>query len=197
LRGDQARQGQGVAREPLPGYPPGLERSARLADGREVFIRPIVPDDAGELAEAIKTADPDTLRRRFLGSAPPVTSKVLEHLTVVDYRTRFALVAWDATTGRGVGVARYEGLGDGTAEVAVAVDPAWRRVGLAAILVDMLAEAAIERGIHRFTASYRADNRPVAALLAGVGGASLIRHGIAESEIALDRDQPDPPARRS
>ena len=35
-----------------------------------MLIRPILPSDAPELADAIKTADPDTLRSRFLGGAP-------------------------------------------------------------------------------------------------------------------------------
>jgi len=50
--------------------------------------------------------------------------------------------------------------------------------------------------VHRFTASWRAAKRAVAAPLAGVAGTSLIRPGIAES-VALDGDQPDPPWRRS
>jgi GNAT superfamily N-acetyltransferase len=197
LTGDENGRGRGVAGEPIPGYPREFERSARLADGREVFIRPIVPDDADDLAEAIETADPETLRRRFMGSAPPVTPAVLEYLTVVDYVTRFALVARDAVTGRGVAVGRYEALGDGSAEIAIAVDPGWRRIGLAMILVDLLAEAALDRGIDSFTASYLADNLPVAALLAEAGGASLVREGIAESEVALNRDRLDRPEQRS
>ncbi len=162
-----------------------------LSDGRRVFIRPIVPADAPELGEAIRAADPETLHRRFLGAPPKVTPRLLEHLTSVDYLHRFALVARDARTGHGVAVARYEGSGDSTAEVAVVVHPGWRRVGLATVLVRLLARAAINRGFHAFSASYLAENRPVAALLTDAGGAgtALIRQGLAEAKIAPERER--------
>lgn len=153
---------------PLPGgYPSGWETAVRLADGRSVDIRPIVPDDAPELADAIRTADPETLRLRFLGSAPRLTPQLLEHLTTVDYVTRFALVARHA--GRGVAIARYEQLepdGDvpATADVAVAVDRHWRGVGLATVLVEQLARRAQECGITHFSALFSAANRPVSEL---------------------------------
>lgn len=174
------------------GYPAAYERSLRLRDGRTVRVRPILPSDAPELAEAIRAADPDTLRRRFLGSSPRITPRLLTWLTTVDYVRRFALVAFDPATGRGIAVARYETLDEaGVAEVAVAVDPAWRRVGLATRLVELLAEAALERGVHSFGASYLAQNRPVEAMLAhaGSGAKHLIAHGVAELAVAIDRER--------
>jgi GNAT superfamily N-acetyltransferase len=174
-----------------PGYPRALERKLWLSDGRQVFVRPILPSDRQALAEAIRTADADTLRRRFLGATPKVTPQLLTRLTTVDYVHRFALVAGDPHTGRGTAIARYEPVAETVAEVAVAVDPAWRRVGLATVLVEMLAEAAVNRGVHTFSALYLAENRPVAALadLAGEAGQRLIHQGIAEVAVALDRDQ--------
>jgi RimJ/RimL family protein N-acetyltransferase len=179
----------------VPGYPAEFERSVRLRDGRTVSVRPVTPADAEDLAKAIRTADAETLRRRFLGRAPSVTPKLLNYLTIVDYVTRFALVARDARTGQGAGIARYESLGDGRAEVAVVVDPAWRQVGVATALVRLLAEAAAGRGIHTFTAYYLAENRAVETLLAEAGSTGFVREGIAEREIALDREPPAHPAR--
>jgi RimJ/RimL family protein N-acetyltransferase len=175
------------------GYPSEYERRLRLLDRRMVAIRPVVPADAGELATAILTADPDTLRRRFLGGPPPVTRALVVRLTTVDYVHRFALAAADVHTGRGVAIARYEATGEGVAEIAVAVDPTWRRIGLATAMVELLAQAALDHGIHTFTASYFAASRPVAALLALTGGADrlLIRQGIGEAAVELDRGQVD------
>ena len=162
-----------------PGYPTEYQQKEVLRDGRRVLIRPILPGDAPELAEAIKTADPDMLRRRFLGGPPPLTPALLAHLTVVDYVRRFALVAVDMDSGRGVAVARYEPVGEGVAEIAVAVRPAWQRVGLGTLLILLLAKAASERGVHTFTASYLAENQPVAALVedAGARGTQVIEAG--------------------
>ncbi len=130
------------------GYPDSYETALRLADGRRVSVRPILPSDAPELAEAIRTADPETLHARFLGGPPPLTEAVLDRLTRLDYSHRFALVARDRR-GRGVAVARYTALpesaaGKRAAEVAVAVDPSWREVGLATELIRMLARRALE-----------------------------------------------------
>jgi GNAT superfamily N-acetyltransferase len=172
-----------------PGYPREYERRLRLKDGRTVVVRPVVPDDGPLLAEAMLTADPDTLRRRFLGGAPRVTSALVARLTTLDYVRRFALAAADERTGRGVAIARYEAVNGGVADVAVVVDPAWRRVGLTTALVELLAQAALDRGIHELSATYLAENRPVSALLALTGGTGsrLIRQGIAEVAVALDR----------
>jgi GNAT superfamily N-acetyltransferase len=177
------------AEELPPGYPKEYRLEEVLHDGRRVSVRPILPRDAPELAEAIRTADPDTLRRRFLGGPPPLTPALLEHLTVVDYVRRFALVAFDADSGHGVAVARYEPAGEGVVEVAAAVTLEWRGVGLGTLLILLLAKAAAERGIHTLSASYLAENPPVTALVEDVGGLGkqVITQGIAEFSLALDR----------
>ncbi len=176
-----------------PGYPREYERRLRLRDRRSVVIRPVIPADSTELAAAIRTADPDTLRQRFLGGAPHPTALQVDRLTTLDYVHRFALAAADERSGKGVAIARYGVIQDGVAEVAVVVDPAWRRVGLATALVEMLAQAALDRGIHEFSAIYLAENRPITALLASTAAADpqRIRQGIAEVAVALDRAQVD------
>lgn len=149
----------------LAGYPAGLEADIRLADGRRVHVRPILPSDAPALREAIEQADEETIRLRFLGGRPPLTPALLRHLTEVDYDRRLALVAFDPS-GRGVGIARYEGReGSAEAEIAVAVAPEWRGVGLATRLLALLGHAAIVRGVERFTASYYSENRAVSELI--------------------------------
>jgi hypothetical protein len=109
-----------------PGYPREYERELRLRDGRIVWVRPVLPTDAPQLGEAIRTADPETLRRRFLGGPPHVTPALLVHLSIVDYQRRFALVAMDSATAHGIAIARYEQMEEAVAEVAVAVDAAYR-----------------------------------------------------------------------
>jgi RimJ/RimL family protein N-acetyltransferase len=175
-----------------PGYPREYERRLQLRDGRIVAVRPVIPADAPQLATAILTADPDTLRRRFLGGPPHVTPALAARLTTLDYVRRFALAAGDERTRQGVAIARYETFNHSdVADLAVAVDPAWRRVGLATALIELLAQAALDHGIHEFSASYLAENRPVEALLALTGGTGrqLIQQGIAEVVVALNREQ--------
>jgi hypothetical protein len=61
---------------------------------------------------------------------------------------------------------------------------------LATALVELLAQAALDRAIREFVASYLATSRPVAALVALTNRAhkTLISQGIAEVAIALDRE---------
>lgn len=161
-----------------------------LRDGRRVYVRPIVPSDAQALATAIREADPETLYHRFFTARPHITPAILARLTTLDYLHRFALIAADPSTGRGVAVARYSEVEAGSADVAIVVDPAWRRVGLATALIEILARAALDRGVHTFTADYLAENEPVSALchLTG-GGHAHVHEGIAEYAVDLDREQ--------
>lgn len=177
---------------PPEGYPVAWERWVPLRDGRRVWVRPILPSDATELGAAIRDADPETLRSRFLGARPRVTPALLSRLSTVDYTRRFALVAFEPETERGVAVARYEPLDDATAEIAVAVAPAWRRAGLATALVVLLAEAGMERGVRFLDASYLTENRPVEAMLAHTrtGARHLVAQGVAELAVTLDDERP-------
>jgi hypothetical protein len=58
-------------------------------------------------------------------------------------------------------------------------------------MVELLAEAAIDRGIDTFVATYIAGNQPVTALLDLVGQVDRrrISQGIAEIAVHLDRDR--------
>jgi len=169
------------------GYPAELEVDVRFADSRQVHIRPILPSDAPMLAAAIASADAETLRLRFLGWRPVLDDATLRYLVEVDYQRRLALVALDSA-GHGVGVARYEGGPDeGVAEIAVAVAPDWRGVGLGYRLLRMLGEAAVARGFRHFVASYFVGNRDVEGLVkaCGLPYRSHVSQGVVEVQLAL------------
>ena len=178
------------------GYPRELERSVTLSDGRSVRVRPVVPGDANALLHAIRTADSATLRSRFLGGAPPTDRQTIRRLVEVDYKSRLALAAFG--DGRGVAIARYEPEPGqpGTAEIAVAVDPAWRRVGLATALVRLLAEAAVVRGITEFTATYFAHNVDVASIISetGLDHVPMMSAGIVDDTLPLPQSRTRPRA---
>ena len=133
---------------------------------------------------------------RFLGGPPPLTDATLDTLTRVDYCSRFALAAF--SQGLGVAIARYaaphpSGSGSVVADVAVAVAPEWRRVGLSTVLVERLARRAHECGITHFTALFSAENRPVTELANEGSARVVIAEGIAKLDASLTSPHPDWP----
>ena len=189
---NQRRRGpaQPTLAEP-PGFPSWLSRDVVLLDGRGVFVRPVLPADLEELRRAIAHADPETVRSRFLGGRPPTHDQELGRLVNLDYDRRLAVVAL-SSLGRGVGIARYEAeSGVDIAEVAVAVDPTWRHIGLATALVRLLAVAAVRNGIHRFSADFFTANQDVRDLFAEAGlsyQTTPACHGVVTAEVTLPTD---------
>ena len=78
-----------AARERLP---PWHERQT-LANGREVLIRPIRPEDAEPLRAGFELLQPDEVRQRFLHSLKEMTPEMAERFTRINPKTEFALVA--------------------------------------------------------------------------------------------------------
>jgi GNAT superfamily N-acetyltransferase len=150
-------------------YPSQYERGAVLEDSRTVFVRPVLPSDLDELKRGIDRADPETIRRRFLGGGPPRTEEGLLRLVTVDYDRRFAVAAL-APDGTGVGIARYEGETTWpVVDVAVAVDQEWRGVGLGRLLMATVLRRAVEQGATDLSADFFADNTRIHNLLAEAG----------------------------
>ena len=169
-----------LAHEPLPaGYPKELERWVTLDDGRKALIRPVVPEDSSTLMREFERADEETIYQRFFRAPVRLNPEQLDRLTRVDYERRLALAVL-SPDGNGVAIARYETLEPGVAEVAVVVHRDWRGHGLASLLLQLLEQAAVERGIHHFTALYLPDNDAIVGVLQRVGFTT----GLDESSVA-------------
>lgn len=169
-----------------PGYPKELEGDFDLSDGRHARIRPILPQDYDDLADAIRQADSETLLHRFFTAAPYLSEKQIHYLSEVDYRRRLAIVAAD-DEGGGIAVARYECYRDcHVAEVAVAVTPTWRSGGLATEMLRRLEEPARRNGIAALDAVYLPENRPIASVFVHLGySEQRIEDGVARVSKAL------------
>ncbi len=131
-----------------------------LRDGSHVHVRAVLPTDRDELAAAFERLSPRSRRRRFLVPSDHLRSGELDYFTRLDHHDHEALAAFDPTTGRGVGVARFVRLADrpDTAETAVTVADEWQQRGLGTALLTLLAERARQEGIRRFTGLLLAEN---------------------------------------
>jgi N-acetylglutamate synthase-like GNAT family acetyltransferase len=106
-----------------------------------VFVRPIRPQDREVLTKAFARLGEQSRYQRFFSPINELSESELRYFTEVDHHDHEALVAFDAETGDGVGVARFVRLDDGTsAEAAVTVIDEWQGRGVGTALV-----AAVER----------------------------------------------------
>ncbi|MCW2614440.1 MAG: CoA-binding domain protein [Frankiales bacterium] len=150
------------------GYPSTWEADAVLTDGGTVHLRPIRPDDAERLAAFHARLSKETVYNRFFAYRPVLSDADLSRFTRVDHDDRVALVATlnDAI----VGVVRYDrSPGSHDAEVAFVVEDAHQGRGLGPMLLEHLAAAARERGIHRFTADVLPTNRAMLGVFRTAG----------------------------
>jgi acetyltransferase len=133
-----------------------------------IAIRPIRPDDDRRLARLYERMSPVNRYRRFLSATPRVPADRLQHLVDVDGERHVALVA--LVDDEVIAAARYVRLrSDATlAEIAVEVDDAWHRRGIARFLLGRLTDHARKDGIATFTAEIGGENRPAVALVRAV-----------------------------
>ncbi len=157
-----------------------------LSDGGTVHVRPIRPDDGERLRAFHAGLSADAIYYRFFTPMPELSDKLLERLVNVDYRRRLALVA--EVAGAFVAVARYEGLEEGSAEVAFVVDDRHQRRGLGSLLLEHLAVIARTNGFHTFVAQTLPDNTGMLRVFrsAGYEVARRFDDGVVEVRFAIE-----------
>lgn len=145
-----------------------LHRLPSLQEGLGITVRPIRPDDKDRLAAGHELMSPETQRLRYLMPKPRLTSSELRYLTEVDGEDHVALVAVsDDHPEATVAVGRFIRRSDqpDTAEFAIVVADAFQGIGLGSAIAEQLADAAVARGIDRFSATVLHENTAVRALL--------------------------------
>lgn len=147
------------------------QRKLALSDGTLVSARPIEADDASALKRFYDRLSERTLFFRFLQTRHEFTDEQAHHLTHLDEKTRFALVALDPQDPEEIiAVVRYEGdPGSDRAEYAALVEDRWQESELGLKLTEWLVEAARERGIELLYAEVMADNKRIINLFRDLG----------------------------
>ena len=187
-----SRYPRSARREPPPA-PHG--DPALLADGARILIRPIEAGDAQELRAGFEQLDVGSRYQRFLAPVAYLTQHQLDYLTRVDHTTHEALVAVDATSGQGIGIARFvrDERDPERADVAIVVADRWHRRGVGTLLSDRLAARARKLGVKSFTARMLAGNHAARRLVERVGQDIREREdGGAIVLVAQPREHPAP-----
>ena len=150
----------------------GDSRVLRLADGSELVVRPIRPDDATLLQQFVRRLSARSRRFRFFVALAELSAAQLERFVNVDPAWGLALVALTREQERTVIVAeaRYAlEQGAGNAEFAIAVADDFQRRGLGTQLVRELLATAWRRGVRRLFGEIKSDNRGMLAFATGLG----------------------------
>jgi GNAT superfamily N-acetyltransferase len=165
------RPPQPAARHRAPAPSLSGERVA-LADGAQIVVRPIGPEDIDDLVIGFERLGALSRYRLFGERIGHLTRQQLFDFTHVDHQSREVLAAFDPATGEGVGLASYVRVADdpACAEVACTVLDGWQHRGVGTILAERLAERARAAGVERCTALVLLGNEPARRLLAHVAG---------------------------
>jgi len=171
--------------EPTAPEPPEhWEADVVLRDGRTARLRPIQPSDSDKLAEFHRSLSEETVYFRFFAPYPELTERDLQRFTNVDHDRRVAFVALSGSDIIGVG--RYDRVDEDDAEVAFVIRDDHQGRGLGSVLLEHLAAAARERGVHRFVAEVLPGNRRMLATFEEAGYRT--EHSVRDGVVSLAFD---------
>jgi acetyltransferase len=146
-----AASGPPAQRLAIRPYPKDLEEPIRLKDGRELILRPVLPEDEPAFQRAMAKLTPEEIRLRFFTPIKALTHLQTARFTQIDYDREMALVLAEPTIpGKAevFGVARIAADPDNErAEYAIIVRHDMTGMGLGFLLMRRIIDYAGKRGI--------------------------------------------------
>ena len=131
-------------------YPTHLVSNWQLADGTDLVIRPIRPEDAGIEQAFVRNLSEEARYFRFMNSVQELSEAMLVRFTQIDYSREMALVAVAEEDGQEVelGVTRFAINPDGeSCDFALVIADRMRGKGLGHKLMTALMDAARSKGL--------------------------------------------------
>ena len=153
-------------------YPSHLVSDWQLADGTNIRIRPIRPEDANIERSFVNGLSEQSKYFRFMQNIGNLSDTMLIRFTQIDYDREMALIALVQENGeeREIAVARYATNPDGqSCEFAIVVGDEWQGRGLGTRLMTTLMDAARARGLTLMTGEILANNRHMLGLVTSLG----------------------------
>ncbi|HEY3301219.1 MAG TPA: bifunctional acetate--CoA ligase family protein/GNAT family N-acetyltransferase [Methylophilaceae bacterium] len=143
-------------------YPTYMMSDWQLADGTNITIRPIRPEDAKLVQAFVKNLSEESRYFRFMNSIHELSHEMLVRFTQIDYSREAALIAVKQdNTGQEIelGVARYATNPDGeSCEFALVIADSMSGKGLANKLMNTLMEVAREKGFKSIQGEVLSNN---------------------------------------
>lgn len=153
-------------------FPSALIDRLRLADGRDVVVRPVLAFDAAAEQDFVRALSAGSRQRRFHVGLRELPPALLRAMTEVDHDAHVAIVAeaiGDDDEATIVADARYvrgptAELGRNEAEFAIAVADAWQGAGLGRALMKHLSRHAARHGVTRLVGDVLPGNAAMFAI---------------------------------
>ena len=149
-------------------YPKELEERVPVGDGRELLLRPIVPEDEPSLQDAFTRLTAEEIRFRFFAPTKTLSHFAAVRFTQIDYDREMGLILTDA--GRAgttaiYGVANLIADPDHRhAEYAIVVRHDMVGLGLGIVLMRRIIDYATSRGIGEIFGDVLRENAPMLKL---------------------------------
>jgi acetyltransferase len=154
-------------------YPHELETIWHLADGSDISVRPIRPEDASIEQEFVDNLSDESKYFRFMHRMDKLTPLMLARFTQIDYDREMALVAVineNTPEARILGVARYISNPDGqSCEFALTVADSWQKRGIGRQLMQRLMTVAHDRRLEIMEGDVLSQNRKMLRLCNKLG----------------------------
>jgi acetyltransferase len=131
-------------------YPTHLVSRWQLADGMDITIRPIRPEDAELVQSFVHNLSEESKYFRFMNSVQELSPAMLVRFTQIDYSREMALIAVTEEHGKEVelGVARFSTNPDGeSCEFALVIADSMHGKGLGQKLMMAVMDAARSKGL--------------------------------------------------
>ncbi|HZW26648.1 MAG TPA: GNAT family N-acetyltransferase [Gallionella sp.] len=153
-------------------YPTHLVSQWQLADGTDITIRPIRPEDADLVKLFVHNLSEESKYFRFMNSMQELTETMLVRFTQIDYSREMALIAVAGPQGNEeeLGVARFAINPDGdSCEFALVVADRIQGKGLGQKLMGALMEAARAKGLKTIEGEVLSNNHSMLKLVRRLG----------------------------
>ena len=153
-------------------YPHELTQHYLAANGANVTIRPIRPEDAKMETDFVARLSYKTKFFRYHQALQELTPEMLVRFTQIDYDREMAFVAItdDPSMPNELGVGRYSVNPDGhSVEFAIVVADDCQRLGIGSKLMKILMQTAKAKGMLSFEAEVLKDNEPTLKMVKKLG----------------------------
>jgi acetyltransferase len=167
-------QGRPAQRLAIRPYPKELEERCQLPDGRELLLRPILPEDEPALQDLVRRTPAEDLRMRFFQPIRELSHSLAARLAQIDYNREMALIVSEPDRPPGqatiYGVVRLSAEPNHErAEYAILIDRQMTGLGLGPMLMRRIIRYGRDQGLREIYGEVLRENEPMLRINQALG----------------------------